>query len=232
MDTEKKREIAHYLANCITAEKWQKMQVVAHNRTKYITVVLENIHQELNTSAALRSIECFGLQEASIIDTFQAKTSVKRRVTKGSEQWLNLKRYRGSPEEATQRCFDELKDQGYLVVATMPHAQGQLIHELPLNRKIALVFGSEIDGISDYAQKNADAFAAIPMYGFTQSFNVAASVGMCLYDVVTRLRASDYPWRPSEQEVVEMCYTWIKKMVRQADLIEKCYSERALSSDT
>lgn len=225
MDTDTKRALVEYLEQYITPEKWQKIQSIARDRTRYVTVVLENIRQELNMSAALRSIECFGLQDAYVIDSHANKTRVRPKVTKGSDQWLTIKRYRGHADEATLQCFEALKAEGYRIVATMPHVSGQYISQVPLDTKIALVFGSESSGISTYAQAHADAYAAIPMYGFTQSFNVASSVGMCLYDLMLRLRTSAYPWHLSDDERVELYYQWIKKMVRHADLIEKRYWE-------
>ncbi len=225
MDINEKRELICSLSRYVTAEKWEKLQRIARDRTRYVTVVLENIHQELNMSAALRSIECFGVQDAYIVDSFADPNRVRRSVTKGSDQWLTITRFRGIEGEATQRCFDALKAKGYQIVATMPHAQGQFIGQLSLDKKIALVFGSESNGISGYAQNNADAYVAIPMYGLTQSFNVAASVAICLYDVVTRLHASSLPWRMSDDEMLDIWYTWLKKTVDHASLIEQYHQK-------
>lgn len=223
MSNNDKKLLVEYLSSFVSAQKWQKMQEVVSQRTNHITVVLENLYQDFNASAAFRSIECFGLQEVHLVET-EAIRSVKPSISKGSEQWLTINAYRGN--EAAQSCFARLKEQGYTLVATMPHKKSCSLYDLPLDNKTALVFGTEKSGVSPYIEKHVDSYITIPMYGFTQSFNVAASVAISLSDTTKRLRASSIDWQLSQEEHLDILYGWLKQTIRHAHLLEKRFYDQ------
>lgn len=99
-----------------------------------------------------------------------------------------------------EAAYETLKNNGYLIAATSLTAESISLYDLPIDQKIALVFGTERVGISPAAQKGADLFVSIPMYGFTQSFNVSVSVALCLQSLILRLQASTINWKLSETE--------------------------------
>jgi tRNA (guanosine-2'-O-)-methyltransferase len=92
---------------------------------------------------------------------------------------------------------------------------------LPLDKKTALLFGSEQTGLSEAALAQADMFVKIPMYGFVESFNVSVSVALCLYDVMNRLHNSEQAWHLSEKEKQDIMLAWIRKVSKTASLLEK-----------
>ena len=59
-----------YLLKYITDERKVLFNELIKKRTKYLTVVLENIYQPLNASAVLRSCDCFGIQDVHIIENY------------------------------------------------------------------------------------------------------------------------------------------------------------------
>ena len=208
-----KQQLITYLQQFVTAEKQQKIATIAAHRTRHVTVVLEELYLSHNASAALRSAECFGIQDVHIIDN-KHSFSLSPSIAKGAAQWLSVRKYAG-----TQACFSALKSAGYTIVGTSLHPTASTLHELPLNSKIALVFGTEQHGLSDDALKYADAFVTVPMVGFTQSFNVSVAVGICLYDLTARLRTSSIVWQLSAQEQQELALVWLRKsLVRHAQL--------------
>ena len=140
------------------------------SRTRYLTVVLEDIFQSQNASAVLRTCDCFGIQDVHIIEN-RNPYEINPDVELGSAKWLNMNRYNKSGHN-TLEAFTELRKKGYKIIATSPHKNDLMIQDLPIEHKIALVFGSEREGLSDIALQNADAFVKIPMYGFTESFNI------------------------------------------------------------
>ncbi len=231
MNDNDRKLIVDHLASFISQKKWQKMQEVADERTKHITVVLENLYQDFNASAAFRSIECFGLAEVHLVET-EAIRSVNRSVSKGSEQWLTINTYRGA--DAAEHCFAHLKQQGYRLIATKPHKKSCSLYDLPLDKKTALVFGAEQSGVSPYIEKHVDSFVTIPMYGFTQSFNVAASVAVSLSDTTKRLKESDIHWQLQPEERLELLYHWLRSTIRHADLLESRFlaERRAQKKET
>ncbi|WP_349354453.1 TrmH family RNA methyltransferase [Gracilimonas sp. BCB1] len=212
-----------------TVARWEKIEEVVQQRTRHITVVVEDIYQPHNASAVLRSCDGFGIQDVHIIEnsnTFDASTQ----VTIGADQWLTLHRYREKRKDNTKLCLNSLKEKGFRVIATSPHENDTNLNDLPLDQKTALVFGTELDGISERAKEMADGFVKIPMAGFSESFNISVSAAVCLYNVTRRLRASDINWKLSEEELEELKYLWLKKSIKAGEQIEKAYlQERGIS---
>lgn len=213
MNRELKEQLIAYLSSYSTPHKVDKMQRVALNRTRYVTIALEGIYQPHNISAALRSAECFGLQGVSIIEQ-RNRYVINKGITKGASDWLTLNRYATAGVNTTEQCFNQLRADNYWIVATSPHAQGYVLSGLPLDRKIALIFGNEETGLSDYALQHADAYVRIPLYGFTESFNISVSVALCLYDVTTRLRQSAISWQLSDDELLDVKLEWLMHSIR------------------
>jgi tRNA (guanosine-2'-O-)-methyltransferase len=147
-------------------------------------------------------------------------------VALGSTKWLNLTKY-NEEENNTLHCFDSLRDQGYRIVASTPHQDDILLDELDLDQKTALVFGTELEGLSEVAIKHADAFVKIPMYGFTESFNISVSAAICIHHLTEKLRSSDIQWQLTEAEMIETRILWAKSIVKHPDKHEKAFLKRA-----
>ena len=190
-------------------------KAVLAQRTRYVTVVLEDLFQEHNASAALRTCDIFGVQDVHVVEgkyAFKANPM----IAMGSAKWLNVT---SSPSiDDTITC---LKNNGYRIVATTPHTDSYLLPELPVNQKIALIFGSEQTGLSAEAMAHADMFVKIPMYGFVESFNVSVSVALCLYDIITRLHQSNLPWQLSDEEKQDVLLQWIMRSSKTAESMIK-----------
>lgn len=218
LSLKEKHSLVDKLSGWVTEARWSKIKNISQQRTRYATAILEDIRQPHNISAALRSAECFGIQNMHIIEQ-EYKYDVNPTVSKGAVDWLSVYRYKIKENNNTKVCFDSLKSQGYKIYATTPHTDDKLIYDLPLDNKVALVFGTESSGISDYAIKNADGFVKIPMYGFTESFNISVSVAICLYDISRRLREGDYNWRLSEEEILDLQIKWLDRTTGKLDKI-------------
>jgi tRNA (guanosine-2'-O-)-methyltransferase len=72
----------------------------------------------------------------------------------------------------------------------------------------------------------ADEFIKIPMYGFTESFNISVSAGILLYHFSRKLRSSEIDWRIPENELLEIKIDWLKKSIKRPDLIEKYFLDK------
>jgi tRNA (guanosine-2'-O-)-methyltransferase len=121
--------------------------------------------------------------------------------------------------------LNSLKAKGYKIIATSPHEDDLNLNDLPVDDKLALVFGTELDGISDRARELADGFVKIPMAGFSESFNISVSAAICLYNLTRRLRASEIDWKLSEQEMDELKYLWLKQSIKAGEQLEKAFLE-------
>ncbi|MDP4291248.1 MAG: RNA methyltransferase, partial [Bacteroidota bacterium] len=179
---EYKKAFLAYLETFLTEERLEKFDRIARNRTRYVTVVLEDIYQAHNASAVVRSCECFGIQDLYFIENLY-EYHISPDVTMGSTKWLNVNRYNKPDTDNTTACIMDLKEKGYRIYATTPHTHDCLIQDLPLTEKTALVFGTELEGISETALKLADGFVRIPMYGFTESYNISVSAALCMFSM-------------------------------------------------
>lgn len=212
--------IINYLKQFVTANRWQTMQAVLHQRTRQVTVVLEDIYQPHNASAVLRSCDAFGVQDVHLIEN-KNRFELAKGVALGTERWLTLYHYQDKTLDNTTACLAHLKQQGYTLVATTPRPQGISITEVPITCKIALLFGTELSGLSERALGQADLFATIPMLGFCESLNISVSVAVCLYEITTRLRRSAHPWQLSQAEKADLQLTWLRQSIKGADHLEK-----------
>ena len=197
---------------------------VIANRTKHVTVALENIFQPQNASAVLRTSDVFGIQDVHVIEN-DNEYNVNPRVVHGASKWINLHKY-NEKENNTLDCINKLKADGYKVYGTTPHTDDCLIQDIPLDNKVALMFGTELTGLSDIAMKNVDGFVKIPMYGFTESLNISVSASICLYELSKRLKISDINWQLSEDDKLDQLIVWAKKVIKDGTLIEKQYLEK------
>ncbi|HEV7231109.1 MAG TPA: RNA methyltransferase [Bacteroidia bacterium] len=219
MAAETDQELYEYLAQFITENKRSKIEEIVQWRTRYLTLVLEDIYQPHNASAVLRTCECFGIQDVHIIEN-RNKYTVNPDVVMGSTKWMDLHKYNGSPNN-TPAALKALKDQGYRIVATTPHKNDCNITDLDLSKgKVALVLGTEIDGITDTVFEMADEFVKIPMYGFTESFNISVTAAMCLHTLSDKLRNSELNWRLSDEEHLKLKTDWVRNILTKPELVE------------
>ncbi len=195
------------------------MERVLSQRTRHVTLVLEDIFQSQNSSAAVRTCECLGIQDIHFIER-QSHYSVNKKVLKGSNKWLDLIKYKEKNTNNTERCYQHLKANGYQILVTDPSPDGVSINDVPVDKKIALVMGNELEGISDYALNHADQKVNIPMFGFTESFNISVSAAICLNILLSKVRTLNNLWQLSNEEKQILRLHWLRKTVRASNLIE------------
>lgn len=225
MDKVYNSDLYEFLKQFISEERLAKIESITAERTRYLTVVVEDIYQPHNASAVMRSAECFGVQDLHVIEN-KNKYTPSKEITKGANNWLTLHHYKGA-ENNTLACIRELKKQGYRIIATTPHERSNMLHDIDVTKgKMALFFGTELDGISDEVKSEADEFVRIPMYGFTESFNISVSAAICLYELRTKLQDHNVKWQLSEEEVTLLKLDWIKNSIQRVDLIEEEFKKR------
>jgi len=193
------------------------------DRTKRLTVVMEDIFQSQHASAVIRTCECLGIQDVHIIES-RSKYGTNLKVLKGSHNWVNIMKHRFKKNEGPKAAFDELKKSGYKILVTSVSPQSQSIYDIVPDAlcKVALVLGNELHGASAVARENADALVHIPMVGFTESFNVSVSAAICVSTLLNKIRtSSEIEWRLSEEEKDEIRMKWIKSMVKRVDVLER-----------
>ena len=218
--------IDHFL-KCITDERKALFEELILKRTKYLTVVLENIYQPLNASAVLRSCDCFGIQDVHVIENYN-EFKPDREVAMGASNWLTVNRY-DMNENNTLDCIQSLKNKGYRIVATSPHiSQTDLINFDLSKGKTALFFGTELEGLSDVVLENADEHLHIPMYGFTESFNLSVSAAICLYEMRMKMEKENIKWQMTGDEKNEVLLNWLRYSIDRSEIVEEDFLKNRL----
>lgn len=218
-------ELIDYLCKHITSNRKETLERVIKERTKYITVVLEDLYQPHNASAVLRSCDCFGIQDVHIIEN-RNQYHVDPDIAMGSSKWLSLNQY-SEKENNTKDALMNLKKNGYRIVATTPHSSDTELYDFDVTKgKAAFVFGTELTGISDIVKNEADEFVRIPMYGFTESFNISVSAALVLQHMAHEIRKNDVDWQLSLEEKRHVELQWLRSTVKSSQLIEKEFYTR------
>lgn len=214
-------ELINYLSEFITPERKSLFEKVIENRTRYLTVVLEDIYQPQNASAVLRTADCFGIQDVHVIEN-RNEFQVDTEVSLGSSKWISLKKYKNA-ENNSLEAIHALKKQGYRIIATSPHTNDINLEDFDLTKgKAALIFGTELTGITNTIKREADEFMKIPMHGFTESFNISVSAAIVMHHLTHRLKTnSGIDWQLTQTEKESILLQWIKNTIKKADLLEK-----------
>ncbi len=203
----------------ITPNKIVLFDRIAAERTRYLTIALENIYQEHNASAVLRTCDCFGIQDLQVIEK-DNQYQIQRDIAMGSGRWVDIHNF-NDELRPTETCISNLKEQGYQIVATSPHADAYDVHDIPIDKPLAFFFGTEKDGLSEDMMNAADLHVRIPMYGFTESFNISVSVAILLQTIRQRLEMSEHQWKLSEDEQIALKIQWCEKIVSGGEAVGK-----------
>ena len=213
------QQLYEQLSAFISDNKRGLFDRLAPQRTRHITAVLEDIYQPHNASAVVRTCDLLGIQDLHIIEN-RNKFTVNPDVTLGSSKWVDMHRYREQGDN-TQLCIDRLRADGYAIVVTSPRAENVTPQTIPLDRPLAFCFGTELTGASDTLMQQADIGLRIPMYGFTESYNISVSAAIVLYTVIERLRASEVRWQLDEAALTALKLAWARKVVHSAAHLEQ-----------
>jgi len=221
-----KKDLLDFLKNYMTDERSERFQEVLKNRTRHFTVVVEDLHKERNASAIVRTCDCFGIQDVYVIEN-NNEYLLSEGISKGADKWVNVNIYDNFPDN-TGQCLSDLRSMGYQIIATSPNKSENNLEAFDISKKTAFIFGGEKDGLSERAMEEADGFISIPMYGFTESFNISVAGALLLYNVMSKLHKSKLNWHlePSEMIVLQLEWT-IKTIASSEQLISKYMEKRS-----
>lgn len=154
------------------------------DRTRSLVPVLDDLVGARNASAVVRTSEALGLQEVHLVQR-EGRVALERTVTLHAERWLDLHWYARAEEMLTG-----LRDRGYRVWVA-DYAKGALpLVEIPVQDRMAVVFGSEQKGVSEEVRRQADGFFFLPSSGFTSYVNVSVMAGVTLHSLDARMRSA------------------------------------------
>ena len=210
-------ELLAHLRELMTDERALQFESRAELRTRHLALVLENVHKPHNISAVLRTADCFGIQDVHVVENLN-KFRINKEISLGASKWLHVHRH-GQHENNTRPALLSLKEKGYQVIATSPHKNDCEIHELPIDKPVALVFGAEVEGISKEAMELADGFVRIPMFGFSESYNISVAAALSCYELTKRLRSSNVNWALPQEEQNKLLFEWFSKSIKSSEQV-------------
>lgn len=213
-----------YLRQFVTPRRQAMIERVLAQRTRYVTVVLENLSKAHNASAVLRSCDSFGVQDVHVIDS-REQFEVMPATSIGAHRWLTRHDYVGAAAEARRQCLTALRRGGYRIAAATLRDGAIPIDALSLDAPVALCFGTERFGLSEALHEAADVWVTVPQVGFAESLNISVAAAVCLYELTQRLRQSSVDWVLPSAERNALRVTWLKQTLRNADEIERRYWE-------
>ena len=223
MNTEQRSNIIAKLTDVINDDRTALLEQVLDQRTKYLTVILDNIYIPQNASAIMRTCECVGIQNLHIIED-----RVSRGVVKGSNKWIDLQRYENG--NGRTQCMDSLKQQDYKLVAMTLCENSIPLEKLPVDEKLAICFGCEETGLSEEIENNADYKVQIPITGFTQSYNVSVSAGISLYYLMNKIKDTQQNWQLDKVEKEKLIIDWLSKSTPTGKVLLDRYKEEISKS--
>lgn len=219
---EKHQEIFEYLKQFLTEERLQKIEHFAEESSDFVLPVLEDVYQFRNAAAIVRSVEACGfhkviaLEEENVFDP-------NLRVTKGADTWVEVEKM-----PATLQSLEDIKSRGYKILAVSPEKHASMLPDYRVTEPIALVFGNELEGVSEEILDFADQTLAIPMYGFTKSFNVSVAAAICMYELKQKLLKSGIDYKLSEDQKWKMKIRWAVNSIRSGEEIYTKYMRENL----
>ena len=150
-----------------------------------LTVVLENVHDEHNVAAVLRSCDAVGIDEIHLIyHSGQSLPVFGKKTSGGARKWVRQHKH-----DSVEECFDVLRKRGYRILVTRLDDSAVSLYDTDFTKPTAIVFGNEHSGVTDTAVVLADGTIMIPQVGMVQSLNISVACAVTVFEASRQRRA-------------------------------------------
>ena len=207
------QEIYDYLQQFLTNERLSKIEHFSKESSDFVLPVMEDVYQFRNAAAIVRSVEACGFHHVVALEE-ENVFNPNLKVTKGAETWVQVEKMPNNLDS-----LKEIKSRGYRILAVSPEKNATMLPDYEVKEPIALVFGTELEGVSDEILDFADETLAIPMFGFTKSFNVSVAAAICMYELKQKLMKSGIEYKLSDQKLLELKIRWAKNSIKSSEQI-------------
>ena len=207
------QEIYDYLQQFLTDERLSKIKHFSKESSDFVLPVMEDVYQFRNAAAIVRSVEACGFHHVVALEE-ENVFNPNLKVTKGAETWVQVEKMPNNLDS-----LKEIKSRGYRILAVSPEKNATMLPDYEVKEPIALVFGTELEGVSDEILDFADETLAIPMFGFTKSFNVSVAAAICMYELKQKLIKSGIEYKLSDEKLLELKIRWAKNSIKSSEQI-------------
>ena len=150
-----------------------------------VTVVLDNIRSMHNIGSIFRTGDGFAVEQIYLCGiTAQPPHREIEKTALGATQSVNWAYF-----ETPLHAIEQLRNNGYQIIAIEQAENSVMLNKFTpsVDEKYALVFGNEVNGVSDEVMQQIDTCIEIPQFGTKHSFNVVVSAGIVLWDFFAKL---------------------------------------------
>ena len=207
------QETFDYLKQFLTDERLRKIEHFSQESSDFVLPVMEDVYQFRNAAAIVRSVEACGFHHVVALEE-ENVFNPNLKVTKGAETWVKVEKMPNNLDS-----LKEIKNRGYKILAVSPENNATMLPDYEVKEPIALVFGTELEGVSDEILDFADETLAIPMYGFTKSFNVSVAAAICMYELKQKLIKFNLNYKLPDEKLLELKIRWAKNSIKSSEQI-------------
>jgi len=169
------KQVLTLLTPHILPHRYARLQRQLSFRLADTALVLENLDDEMNAHACLRTAETFGIQFVHLISSDIKVLRETQKVHKGAEKWLSIYHHRD-----VTSCISSLKRDNFLIAASDPKRNNKT------RPRVAIVMGNEHRGCSKEILEASDLRFYLPQTGFSQSLNVSVATALSLHIFLNR----------------------------------------------
>jgi tRNA (guanosine-2'-O-)-methyltransferase len=139
----------------------------------------------------------------------------------GAEKWITIKEK--AKNETIENFLKKIKKKGYELIGTSPHMERKTVSitKFKAPKKFIVAFGNEEEGLSNELIKHCDKLINIPMYGFSESYNISVTCAITLSLISIKLREKKKISTLSNKEKRVLKLEWYKKSIKNSNLIIK-----------
>jgi tRNA G18 (ribose-2'-O)-methylase SpoU len=151
-----------------------------------LVLVLDNIRSQHNIGAAFRTADAFRVEKIYLCGISSPPPSAEiHKAALGAEDTVAWQY-----EKETMQLVVQLREKGYHPVAVEQVEGSVMLHDFQpqKDKKYALIFGNEVKGVQQQVVDNCNLSLEIPQQGTKHSLNVSVSIGVVLWDIVSKLR--------------------------------------------
>ena len=149
-------------------------------------IVLDNIRSMHNVGSAFRTADAF-LCEKIVLCGITAKPPHREihKTALGATETVEWEYFENSAE-----AVDVLKEKGYKIACVEQADESISLEKFQLStdEKLALIFGNEVKGVTEAVVEKSDYVIEIPQFGTKHSINVSVSIGVVIWDLVSKLK--------------------------------------------
>ena len=150
-----------------------------------IVLVLDNIRSALNVGSAFRTADAFALEKIFLcgITAKPPHREILKTAIGATEsmEWVYF--------DSTLEAVKQLSEEGYQVIAIEQADQSVSLQSFPIQKdsKYALIFGNEVQGVSDEVMEKIEHCIEIPQFGTKHSLNISVCLGITVWEFFRQL---------------------------------------------